>query len=290
MALYDGPIVDAHHHLWTYRSGSHPWLAGEPKLARSIGPADYRSAAQGLPIVGSVFVEALAADPIAELGDAQGFHHDDPGLCNALIGHVPLDAEDIEARLDAMLAAAPTLRGIRDIVAVRADGSTLARRPDLLQSPAFAAGLRALAARGLVFELMAEAAQIPEALALIAKVPGLRVVIEHAGSPDFSSAAGTSLWRDAMRAAAGLPGVSLKISALHCRMPDWTDERLAEPILALVGWFGVDRLAFASDFPTHDTHAPFRRAYESFSLATIALPISEQRALFCDTARRIYGM
>jgi predicted TIM-barrel fold metal-dependent hydrolase len=290
MPLYDGPIIDAHHHLWTYAPGAIPWLdgAGSETLARSFAPADYRRAAGELNIVGTVWIEAVAADPLAEAVDATAFHRLDSGLCNALVAHLPLDAPNIEARLNGLREAAPGLRGIRDIVAIRPGHASFARRPDLLASPAFEAGLRTLAEHGLVFDLMLEPWQMGEALVLARRLPNLSIVIEHAGSPDFSSSQGTGLWRDAMRAAAECPNIAVKISALHCRMPDWTDERLAEPILALLDGFGADRLAFASDFPVHDASCPFERAFETFRKAVAGRSPSEQTALFHDTARRLY--
>jgi len=88
--------------------------------------------------------------------------------------------------------------------------------------------------------------------------------------------------------AAGHEAVAVKISALHCRMPGWTDARLAAPIRDLIDWFGVARLAFASDWPVHDRTVPFARAFETFSAAVADFSADEQAALFHDTARRLY--
>lgn len=288
MARYDGPIVDAHHHLWSYDAAMLPWLAGEPALARDVSPEDYFAAAAALNVVASVWIEAVATDPLAESRAAARLNASEPRLAAAIIAHAPLDAPDLAARLDRLAEAAPTLRGIRDIVAVRPGFPSFARHGDLLERPAFAAGLKELARRGLAFDLMLEPWQIGAALRLAAAIPDLSIIIEHAGSPDFSTAEGSALWAGAMQAAAGLPNISVKISALHCRMPGWTDAALAMPIRALVDWFGVDRLAFASDFPVHDRTVPFARAYETFARAVADLSPDEQRALFEGTARRLY--
>ena len=74
MALYAGPIVDAHHHLWRYRAEDViPGSAqrDDAALARSIGAEEYWAAAGDLPIVATVWIEALAADPVAEARAAQ---------------------------------------------------------------------------------------------------------------------------------------------------------------------------------------------------------------------------
>jgi len=288
MALYGGPIVDAHHHLWDYSPGKLPWLDGEPALARDFRAADYFAAAGRLNIFATVWIEAVAADPLEEARAAARLPAQDPRLGAAVIAHAPLDAPDLPARLDALQAAAPALRGIRDIVAVRPGFPSLARHADLLQRPAFAEGLRELARRGLAFDLMLEPWQMPAALALARTLPSLPFIIEHGGSPDFTSPETAALWRHAMLPAAELPNVFVKLSALHCRMPGWSDGRLAPPIRMLVEALGVDRIAFASDFPVHDRTVPFERAFDTFRHAVADLSIHEQAALFYDTARRIY--
>ena len=288
MALYGGPVVDAHHHLWDYSPGALPWLDGEPTLARDFGAEDYFAAAGRLDIVATVWIEAVAVDPLEEAKAAATLQARDPRLAAAVVAHAPLDAPDLPARLDALQEAVPTLRGLRDIVAVRPGFPSLARHHDLLRRPAFAAGLRELARRGLAFDLMLEPWQMPAALDLAAAIPDLSIIVEHAGSPDFSSPEGTALWQDAMRRASARPNIAVKISALHCRMPGWSDGRLAPPIRTLVEGFGADRVAFASDFPVHDRTVPFERAFDTFRHAVADLSIDEQAALFHDTARRLY--
>lgn len=290
--LYDGPIVDAHHHLWDYDPATQPWLEspGLEPLRRSFGPADYRAAADGLDVVGTVWIEALAADPLAEARRAQRRHEGRPGICDAIVAHAPLDAPDLERRLDSLQDQVASLRGIRDIVAAAPDRPSLARHPDLLDLPAFSRGLEALARRGLAFDLMLEASQLRAAAHLLGRHPDLTVIVEHAGSPDLDGGAAQAMWLGGLRELAELPNVAIKISALHCRMPDWTDARLAEQILAIVDLFGANRTAFASDYPVHDRTCPLARAYATFRQAVRTLSAADQRALFHDTAARLYRL
>ena len=290
--LYDGPIVDAHHHLWRYHPATYPWLSasGLESLRRDVDGAAYHAASGALDIRRTVWVEALAADPLAEAIAAQGIHTGDPTLCNAIVAHVPLDAPDTEARLGALRAAVPNLRGIRDVVAARPEGADLGRGADAFLSPAFEEGLRAVGRHGLVLDLLVEAAQLQDAARLLRRLPQVRVAIEHAGSPDFAAAGGAALWRDGLTAMARLPNVVIKVSALHCRQPNWTDDGLSFHIRTILDLFGLDRVAFASDFPVHDRTCGFERAYLSFRRAVRHLPISDQTRLFHDTALTVYGL
>ena len=63
--LYDGPIIDPHHHLWDLRLERHPWLRrrGENSsnlapLRRNYLPNDYLRDAAGHNVVATVHVEA----------------------------------------------------------------------------------------------------------------------------------------------------------------------------------------------------------------------------------------
>ena len=90
---YAGPIVDAHHHLWDYRMGRHPWLApaqdghgglgGLAPLRRDYLPADYARDAVNQNIAATVHIEASWApedcvgvlDAFAEVGVDQVIIH-----------------------------------------------------------------------------------------------------------------------------------------------------------------------------------------------------------------------
>ena len=87
------------------------------------------------------------------------------GIGAALIAHAPLDAEDIGDRLDACAALSPAFRGVRDILSPH-----VARGPDLLDRPGFLLGLRALAARGLIFEAMLTPPQMQRAAEVLGQV------------------------------------------------------------------------------------------------------------------------
>ena len=273
-------MIDAHHHLWTIRPGSHPWLAGDP-LGRSLTPADHDAAFAGHGIVATVWIEALAADPMAELAEAESMRRQSGGRIGAaLIGHVPLDAPDAGARLDACRAVSPAFRGVRDILDPRH-----ARAPDLLDRPGFLRGLRALAKRGLVFDMMLTPAQMAPAAALLSRVPGLPVALEHVGSPHDRSPAGLRLWREGL---AALPDCVVKVSALHCLEPGWTDDSLAAILAPLRDLFGADRMCVGTDWPVHDRICPGPEALALLRRITARWPDRDRDALFEGTARRFY--
>ena len=90
-SLYDGPIIDAHHHLWELGSGRYSWLTDGPRevvfgstapLIRDYFLADYLADMAGIGLVKSVHIQAsFYEDPVAEtrwlqgIADENGFPH-----------------------------------------------------------------------------------------------------------------------------------------------------------------------------------------------------------------------
>src|SRR6185503_16755140 len=77
--VYDGPIIDAHHHMWDLSMGKHPWLTPADdsvdalgsleELRRTYVVEDYLRDAAGHDVVATVHIEALwarDADPVDE--------------------------------------------------------------------------------------------------------------------------------------------------------------------------------------------------------------------------------
>jgi predicted TIM-barrel fold metal-dependent hydrolase len=276
---YTGPVIDAHHHLWPDDASLVPWLDAPLRAAGSITA---HATLFPTPFAATVWIEAVSTDAQAELRAAEATRLATHGhLCTALVAHAPLGD-----RLDALVAISPALRGIRDIVTP----GPFARAPDLLTRPAFAQGLRALAARGLAFDLMLRPSQMAQAAALIAGTPGLRTAIEHAGSPYDTTPGALALWDRDLAALAANPATIVKVSALHCLNPDWRDADFARLLAALRAHFGADRLAFGTDWPVHDRHCPAPEALDTLRRLTAHWTPAEQRAIFHDTAARFYAI
>lgn len=285
MPPYQGRVLDAHHHLWTIRPGSHPWLEGRA-LHRTFTAADYSQTFAGHDIAATVWIEALAADPMAELVEAEALRQSTDGRIGAaLIAHVPLDAHDVGERLDACMTLSPAFRGVRDILSPH-----VARAPDLMDRPGFLRGLRALATRGLVFDAMLTPPQMDQCAALFAQVPDLAVALEHAGAPHDRSAKGLDQWRAGLDAFAALPRAIVKVSALQCLDPDWTDASLGAILRPITDRFGPDRMCVGSDWPVHDETCPGPEALSTLHRLTETWPEEDRRALFETTARVFYDI
>ncbi|MBK1715511.1 amidohydrolase family protein [Rubrivivax gelatinosus] len=295
-------IVDTHHHLWSLSAGCYPWLQhgydaerfilGEYRaLCRDYGPAELRRDIGALPVVASVHVEAERerTEALAETAwlDAVADAH---GLPTAIVCWVDLLADDVEQRLDEQLRWR-RVRGVRFKPVAAADArASVQGRPGSLQDPRWQRGLRALAERGLLWELRVPYWHLAEAATLVAAVPGLQVVVQHLGLPWDRDDAGLAVWRRGLQALAALPGVHLKLSELGLRDRPW---RLAEnaPLLAdAVATFGAARCLFGSNFPVAGLRIGYGELVAATSQALAHLPDSERRAIWHDNAVALYRL
>ncbi|MEK9662688.1 MAG: hypothetical protein VW644_13325, partial [Alphaproteobacteria bacterium] len=179
--MYDGPVVDTHHHLWEVRH--YPWLTAPPapkifgedyeQLRHDYLIDDWRADIAGSNVVASVHVQAHY-DPPNHVGETRWLQRiaDEHGYPHAIVGHADMAADDIEAVLDGHMAFA-NFRGIRDVVTHNPEHAAwqAVDRPDYCLSHAFRRGLDALQARDLHFELQGFANQFGHFAELLADYP-----------------------------------------------------------------------------------------------------------------------
>jgi L-fuconolactonase len=201
-------IVDAHVHLWDpARTDWYPYLAGQMDIgmgdtgamARWFDRATYQAESSGWNVVKLVNVAAATGrQSIDETLDM-----DQRAEADALIGGIaPADtvAEAI-AQIDRQMEAT-RFRGVRP----------MGRFPSPVPE---ADVLRELAARSLVFEVLARPEQLEVAARGLAAHDDLVVVIEHTGWPQSGSDEERATWLAGLRALAGLgPNVHCKLSGL----------------------------------------------------------------------------
>jgi predicted TIM-barrel fold metal-dependent hydrolase len=297
-------IIDPHFHLWQPSRNPYPWLTTKPPPIRVAGDpapiagdylvADYLAETAGQGVVKAVHVDAGwdYADPVAETRWLQAIANDPAsrGIPQGIVARASLDAPDAEAVLTAH-ARHPNLRGIRQIANWHADpNKTYVGRPDLLSDPAFRRGFALLGGFGLSFDLQCYPSQFDQALRLADDFPATSIVLNHAGMPVDRDAEGLRLWRDGIRALARRPNVTVKISGLGMLDWSWTIQSIRPFVRDCLDAFGPDRAMFASNFPVDRLYSSYDRLYDAFRETVSDLPAPERRALFHDTALRIYRL
>lgn len=295
--LYDGPIIDAHHHFWDLGLGKHPWLApgevgeGGEMLRRNVLPGEYQRLAAEFNIVGSIHIEANW-DPSDPIGETEWLDRlERPlGIAARYVAYAPLmephAAETLERH-----AAHERVVGIREILSWHPDPAKR-RMPDngRFTSPAWRKNLALFGLYGFSFDLLVSPWQLGDVRRLADDFPDLRFVVNHCGSPMDRDDAGMRRWRDGLASVARAGNVSIKISDPVAYDPQWTFDSLAEVMLTAIDTFGPSRSMFASDHPVAGLHIGFAEWIDVFRRVASRFSASEQRAIFHDNAASQYRM
>ncbi|QKW10047.1 amidohydrolase family protein [Streptomyces sp. NA04227] len=285
------PLIDAHHHVWDLGVRDQGWITGAElaPLRRDFTLRDLAAdtTAAGAEVEATVVVQTvtvaaetpellhLAAHPPAGAAPVAG-----------VVGWTDLTDPAIEDRLAALreLPGGDRLVGIRHQVQGEPDPRWLLR-PDVLR------GLRAVAAAGLVHDLVILPRQLPAAVDAALAVPELLFVLDHLGKPPV--AAGTHApWAADLCRLASLPNTTAKLSGLvtEADWTSWTTADLRPYVETALTEFGPDRLMFGSDWPVCTLAASYGEVLASARELTAGLSSTERDAVFGATATRVYGL
>jgi L-fuconolactonase len=240
------PVIDTHTHFFDpTRPQGVPWPPQTDSLLhRPHLPADFRRVVAGLPIVGTVVVEA--SEWVADNDWILSLAVQNPEIVG-LVGNLRPGQPEFAAQL-ARLARNPLFRGLRF-------------RPGDLRgadNPASAADLRRLADADLSLDALGGTAVLEPTLRLARAFPSLRIVINHLPFKDWDG--NPAALRSGLRELAAQPSVFAKVSDVVRRVNGNVvdDPAFYRPGLdALLDLFGPDRVIFGSNWPVSDRVAPY---------------------------------
>lgn len=298
--LYDGPIIDAHFHMWDLAGDHYPWLmpggSFGPKglfdsLKHDYVLEDYRRDIAGQNVVASVHIEALwdAADsPVNETRWLETLDKSD-SLAIRYVAGVPFEQPDTE-RLVREQAAIDRVVSIRQTIAWNPDPeNTMMAEPEISRRPSWRAVLPVIEELGLALDLLIYPWQADEVVELANAHPGLTIVVNHIASPIDQSPEGLAAWRDDVALLATPPNVVIKVSSVHGYLPEPTYANAQPLIRHVLDCFGPRRSMIASDFPVGGIRGiSYAEAFDHYRRATAHLAPEEQFEVFCGTASRVY--
>lgn len=301
MTLYDGPIIDAHHHLWNLDLRRHPWLVETGSAITALGDIgymrrnylarDYQADTAGQNVVATVAVEALwdrSRDPVEETlwfeeAEKPG------GIAARFVAYAALNAPDAERTVERQ-AAFPRVVALRETVRWHPDPAKRWTDTKFIEDPAWRRGLKLLKRHGLLFELLMNPYQSEEVARLAFDFPDQIFIVNHCASPVDRDPDGIARWRAGLVAMARAPNVAIKISNYAAYDPDRSLEGLRATVKPCLDAFGPDRTMFSSDYPVARRHMTFAAICRNLKELLIDLSKDEQRAVFHDTASRYYRL
>jgi L-fucono-1,5-lactonase len=270
-------IVDAHHHLWDPATAEYPWMTDDvAPIRRRFAPEDLEPLLLARGIDATVVVQARASlDETRQLlATAAGV----PWLAG-VVGWVDLTDPAIGDVLNDLRDG--RLVGIRHQVHDEPD-------PEWLLRDDVRRGLRAVEDAGLVYDLLVRTRELPAALEIARRFPGLRFVVDHLAKPPLRDGE-TDAWAEGLSALAALPNVYCKLSGLvtEATWDSWSAAELVPYLGRALEWFGPDRSLFGSDWPVCLLAASYD---EVVDLALAALEPGERAAVMGESAARVYRL
>lgn len=278
--------IDAHHHFWDPSRHEYPWMVG-PAMApvrRPFVPADLQPELREAGIEGTVLVQTVSSEE-----ETREFllTATETEFVRGVIGWVDLTAADAGDRIDALRESrgGEWLVGIRHQVHDEPDPRWICR-DDVLRA------LQAVRDRGLTYDLLVRARELPAAIEAVQRLPGLAFAVDHIAKPRIIDGTDPA-WEREMPKLAALPNVSVKLSGMvtEADWASWTADDLRPFVTGVLEWFGLERIMFGSDWPVCLLAAPgYGAIIEAAEAALGELSQTERRQIFGENARRVYGL
>jgi predicted TIM-barrel fold metal-dependent hydrolase len=288
------PFVDTHVHLWDLRRTDVRWqwlewdydephpLVGDYEAIKAprYDSAALRAESRGAGTVKVVHVQAAVgtADPVAEtrwleeLARASGWP-------DGIVAHADLKSPQVERELERHAEASDRLRGIRDFSS-----------GDYLVDEAFRRGYAALERYRLVCDLDCQWQEMEKARDLARAVPGVTMVLDHAGYPQRRDDEYFRSWRTALARLAGAESAVVKISGLGMGDPAWTVDSIRPWVLACIESFGAERAFFGTNWPVDRLFSSYDHLVDAYRAIVGDFTAAEQEALLVRNAERVYRL
>ena len=240
-------IIDTHVHFFDPKRPTAPKPRDDKPLSPPLLPADLKKVAQPHGVVGALIVEASSL-----LEDNQWWLDlaAKDSFIVGVVGRLDPVSDDFEKNLR-RFARDPLFRGIR----IYHNEVKAGLKGNLVQR------CKVLEELGLTLDVNGGPDMPADVAVLAAKLPKLRIVINHAANLRIDGKEPPRAWREGMEAAAKYPKVFCKVSALveqTGKKPAPRDVEYYRPVLDVL-WtlFGEERLLFGSNWPVSNGGAPY---------------------------------
>jgi L-fuconolactonase len=274
--------IDAHHHFWKIARGDYAWLTEKdfPILYRDYLPPNIAGYLKQCGIEKTVLVQG--AETVAETEFLLSIAHDTPFVAG-VVGWVDFAARDAAEQID-RLAQNRKLVSLRPMLQTLPEGDWILR-------PELAAGLKAISANGLKFDILIFPRHLPHIATLLGRYPDQPFIIDHGAKP-YIARGEIEPWRAQMSAIArNFRNVCCKLSGLATEAaPGWTIDDLRPYVTALIDMWGPKRLMWGSDWPVLNVAGNYLDWFNIAQQLTAQLSEAERAEIFGGTAERFYGI
>src|SRR5215467_830404 len=273
--------IDAHHHLWRYSEEEYSWIGpGMQAIARDFLPYSLQSELGASEVSGSVVVQTRQTLPETEwlLGLADG-----SAWIRGVVGWAPIADRHFPAILE-KLRTSKKLKGLRHIIQAEPDD-------EFILGQEFNAGIKALGASGLVYDILIYERHLPAAIRFVDRHPNQVFVLDHLAKPRIKERS-VEPWKAGLAALAKRENVYCKLSGLvtEADWRNWTKDQLRPYTEAALEAFGPARLMFGSDWPVCLLACSYREWSRAAEELLARLSASEKELVFGGVVSKVYSL
>lgn len=273
--------IDSHHHFWKYNAAEYAWIGkGMERLRADFLPSDLHAEIDEVDIDGVISVQARETEEetrsLLEFAKGRDF-------IKGVVGWVPLTSPGVGKVLEG-LAGAAKLRGVRHVLQSEKDERYILR-------PDFNAGIALLKEHGLVYDILIFERHLPQTIEFVDLHPEQPFVLDHIAKPLIAKGE-MEPWATNIRELAKRENVTCKISgmATEADWTRWNAETLKPYFETALEAFGPQRLMFGSDWPVSLLATEYQHWVEVVEDMADGFPDEDFKALFGETAARVYGL
>jgi L-fuconolactonase len=152
-------------------------------------------------------------------------------------------------------------------------------------------GLRAVQARGLVYDLLIRPREMVAALETVRALPDLRFVIDHIAKPEIAKD-DFLRWSGLLQPFGHEANVWCKLSGMvtEADWTTWTPEQITPYIHEVLRIFGPKRCMMGTDWPVSLLASDFQRTVDLVRDAIAGQDEESQRAVLWTTAANAYRL
>jgi len=273
--------IDTHQHFWKYSKEEYPWIGeGMEVLARDRLPADLNPLLEENGIEGTIAVQARQVIEETESLLAMAEEYD---FIRGVVGWVDLRSPNVEAQLE-QFKDRVKLVGVRHVVQDEPDEKFVLRDD-------FMRGIGKLKAYDLVYDILIFPHQLATNIELVKRFPEQVFILDHIAKPNIKDEQ-MSPWESDIKKLASFENVSCKISGMvtEADWHNWSAEDFRPYMEVVLEAFGAKRLTIGSDWPVCTVAGEYGSVVSIAADFIAQLSDNEQKAIWEDNPKRIYGL
>ena len=274
-------VIDAHHHLWSYKSSDFPWISSDMSvIARDFLPYHLLAELQKVHVDGTVAVQARQTDEETEwlLSLAREYSY-----LRGVVGWAPICSNSFPVFLD-KFKHEKKLKGLRHVIQDEPDDNFILRQD-------FNRGISAMANSGLVYDILIFARHLPATIQFVDRHPNQVFVLDHIAKPSIKTGV-LDPWRSHIRQLAERKNVFCKLSGMvtEANWSRWKTEDLQPYIDVVLEAFGPNRLMAGSDWPVCLLATTYSNWFATLHKMLYSLSESEKENILGNVASKVYRL